>query len=110
MNKKKSTAYWNNIFKNFEDSNLGINPFCRENWISSSQFHYWKKLLGYKCPTVIKDKVSSQNFISVEQKVKTTSTEVTFTISGHKITFSELPEPSWIAKFAKELSHEASAI
>lgn len=110
MKDRKKTAYWNNIFKNFEDSNLGINPFCREHGISSSQFHYWKKRIGYKCPTIIKDAISSQNFISIEEKIETKSNEVTFIISGHKITFSELPAPSWIAKFTKELSNEASTI
>jgi len=110
MNKKKSTVYWNNIFKDFEVSNLAVAPFCREHGLSSSQFHYWKKRVGYKYRAVVKGKISSQNFINIENKVKAKSTEVTCIISGHEITFSELPEPTWIAKFTKELGNEVTSI
>ncbi len=109
MNNEKKTNHWGKIFNQFEESGLGINQFCKNNNMTPSQFHYWKKRIGYKVPTAIKDKISSQNFIDIEPKSKVTGSEITFIISGHKITFSKLPEPNWIAQFAKELGNESSS-
>ncbi len=51
----------------------------------------------------------SQNFISINENKadKENESEITFIISGHEITFSKLPKPSWIAEFAKELKNES---
>jgi hypothetical protein len=106
MREEKKVLNWHKILKNFEETNLAVNEFCRRNKVKPSRFYYWKKRLSYKAKTATDKNISTHSFITIEEK---SSANITFIIAGHEISFSELPEPAWIAKFTKELSHESPA-
>jgi len=46
MKKQQKIKYWQNIFKQQQNSGLSIIKFCRDNKVNASTFYAWRKRLS----------------------------------------------------------------
>lgn len=119
MKKDLTVEDWKRIFNEYQNSNLKAGDFCRLKRITNSKFYYWRIKLNYQqthrsqknnldINLSTKKNISKKNFISITEKAPTKEQIISLKISGHEISFSSLPDPTWIAKLILEVGNEST--
>ena len=99
MKLTKSQLFWKNHIEKWQQSGLTQAEYCKNNGLKksslSAQKAYFVKV------GILKATPTTNNFISMEAPKSKISIEF---LSGAKLTFDTLPDPSWTAKLIGEIN------
>lgn len=115
MTKEENYQFWQNHYKIWKEQGVGINSYCKSNYLPPSAFQEWtKKFLLLEDTNYIPETTSSSSHSKIQfessfsevkiiNNTSSSSIEVESTFGNYKIIFrgfeiqcTKLPEPRWL--------------
>ena len=98
---QKSQTLWQQEISKFASSGLNRTAYCQKNNLSPHQMYYWCKKLR---PDLFNAKhdLKSKNFLRIKTETKYSGLMIEVN-DKIKISFHELPSPSWFSTLIQEL-------